>query len=91
MEKIVKKLEQQEIDQIIDLQKQYNQNIFDLGSIEAQLSILSNQIKSITNEKNNILSDIDKINSKEKELVDTLQEKYGTGNIDLEKGEITNF
>jgi hypothetical protein len=91
MEKIVKKLEQQEIDQIIDLQKQYNQNIFDLGSIEAQLSILSNQIKSITDEKNNILSDIDKINSKEKELVDTLQEKYGTGNIDLEKGEITNF
>ena len=29
------------------------------------------------------------IGDKEKELVDSLQEKYGAGNIDLASGEIT--
>lgn len=83
-----KKLEQIEINQIIDLQKQYNTSIFELGSVEAQLSILAAQIKSLETEKNNILLDLNKIGDKEKELVDLLQSKYGAGNIDLEKGEI---
>ena len=84
-----KKLEQTEIDQITELQKQYNTSIFELGSAEAQLSILTAQIKLIEAEKNGILSDLNKIGEKEKELVDSLQAKYGAGNIDLENGEIT--
>lgn len=84
-----KKLEQTEINQITELQKQYNTSIFELGSAEAQLSILKAQIKSIETEKNNIMLDLNKIGEKEKELVDSLQTKYGAGNIDLEKGEIT--
>jgi oligoribonuclease NrnB/cAMP/cGMP phosphodiesterase (DHH superfamily) len=85
----LKKLTQEEINNIKDLQKQYNSNIFELGSAEAQLQLLTAQIKSIETEKNNILSDLNKIGDKEKELVDSLQEKYGTGNIDLETGEIS--
>jgi oligoribonuclease NrnB/cAMP/cGMP phosphodiesterase (DHH superfamily) len=85
----LKKLTQEEINNIKDLQKQYNSNLFELGSAEAQLQLLTAQIKFIEAEKNNILSDLNKIGDKEKELVDSLQEKYGTGNIDLETGEIS--
>jgi septal ring factor EnvC (AmiA/AmiB activator) len=83
------KLTQEEIDAIKQLQSQYNKNIFELGSIEAQLQLLTAQIKSLETEKNNVLSDLNKVGDKEKELVDSLQEKYGAGNIDLETGEIT--
>jgi oligoribonuclease NrnB/cAMP/cGMP phosphodiesterase (DHH superfamily) len=83
------KLTQEEIDAIKQLQSQYNKNIFELGSVEAQLQLLTAQIKSLETEKNNVLSDLNKVGDKEKELVDSLQEKYGAGNIDLETGEIT--
>jgi oligoribonuclease NrnB/cAMP/cGMP phosphodiesterase (DHH superfamily) len=85
------KLTQEEIDAIKQLQSQYNKNIFELGSVEAQLQLLTAQIKSLETEKNNILSDLNKVGDKEKELVDSLQEKYGAGNIDLETGEITSL
>lgn len=85
------KLTPEEINTIKELQKQYNTNIFELGSAEAQLQLLTAQIKTIEAEKNNILNDLNKIGDKEKELVDSLQEKYGTGNIDLETGLISPF
>ena len=87
----VKKLTVEEIEQIKELQKQYNKFVFDLGSIEAQLSeIASHRIKMET-EKNNVLSDLKSLTTREKELLDTLQEKYGVGNINIETGEITPF
>ena len=87
----IKKLTTEEIDSIKDLQKQYNTHIFELGSIEAQLHLLLAQTKSLEAEKNNVLTDLNKNGDKEKELVDSLQEKYGTGNIDLETGVISVF
>ena len=85
------KLTQEEITSIKDLQVQYNKAVFELGSIEAQLHYLLSQTESLKTEKNGILSDMNKIGEKEKELVDSLQEKYGAGNIDLETGEITSL
>lgn len=87
----IKKLTPEEINSIKDLQKQYNTHVFELGSIEAQLHLLLAQTKTLEAEKNNVLSDLNKIGDKEKELVDTLQEKYGTGEIDLENGVISAF
>jgi hypothetical protein len=37
------------------------------------------------------LNDLNKVGEREKALVDSLQEKYGTGNIDLESGTISAF
>ena len=87
----IKKLTTEEIDSIKDLQKQYNTNIFELGSLEAQLNLIQVQTKAIDAEKNNILLDLNKIGEKEKELVNSLQEKYGAGNIDLESGIISSL
>ena len=86
-----KQLTPEELQSVKDLQKQYNKFVFELGSIEAQLqNILANKALAET-EKNNILSDLKSLGERERELISTLQEKYGVGNINPETGEITPF
>jgi chromosome segregation ATPase len=87
----IKKLTEEEITQIKELQQQYNKFVFELGSIEAQLADMANQKEFMDTEKVNVLSDIKTLTAKEKELLASLQEKYGVGNINIETGEITPF
>lgn len=85
----VKKLTTEELQQIKEMQAQYNKFVFELGSIEAQIQNLLSAKTAAETEKDNILSDIKKLGEREKELVTTLQEKYGQGSINIETGEIT--
>ena len=85
----VKKLTIEELEQIKEMQQQYNKFVFELGSIEAQLQNVLATKEMIETEKGNVLEDIKKLGEREKELVSSLQAKYGTGNIDVETGEIT--
>ena len=83
------KLTAEELQQIQEMQKQYNQFVFDLGSIEAQIQGLLVQKGLLEKEKDGVISDIKTLGDKERELVVVLQEKYGVGNIDPQTGEIT--
>ena len=83
-----KQLSPEEVKSIKDLQTKYNKTILELGSIESQIISLKKQLKVFEEEKSNIVGDLDKISEVEKELIDALQEKYGTGNINIETGEI---
>jgi len=83
------KLTQEEIQQIKELQQKYDQTVFELGSLEAQIIVLNAQIDKINEEKRNLVSDLNTVGKKESELIKTLQEKYGIGNLDIETGEIT--
>jgi ParB-like chromosome segregation protein Spo0J len=86
----VKKLTEEELQQIKEMQSTYNKFVFELGSIEAQIQNLLSAKAAAETEKNNILEDIKKLGEREKELVITLQEKYGQGSINIETGEITS-
>jgi prefoldin subunit 5 len=86
-----KQLTPEELQQIQELQKQYNQFIFELGSIESQLQNVYKAEIDLKNEKTNIINDITKLGEREKILVESLQTKYGTGNIDPQSGIITPF
>ena len=87
----VKKLTEEELQSITEMQQQYNKFVFELGSIEAQLQQnLANKVL-IETEKSNVLEDIKKLGERERTLVADLQTKYGVGNIDIESGEITPF
>lgn len=85
----VKKLTEEEVAQIKEMQAQYNKFVFELGSIEAQLAEMANHKNVMETEKSNVLNDIKSLTVREKELLITLQEKYGVGNINIETGEIT--
>jgi chromosome segregation ATPase len=79
------------LQQIKEMQQQYNKFVFELGSVEAQLQNVIATKTLIETEKSNVLEDIKKLSDREKELVNGLQAKYGVGNIDIETGEITPF
>lgn len=82
-------LTQEELQQIKDLQSKYNQTLFEIGVAEAQRLTLQEQIIKIEENKKELIGDLATIEQKEKELVNSLQEKYGSGNINPETGEIT--
>ena len=79
----------EELQSVKDLQSKYNQTIFEIGVAEAQIITLQQQIEKLQKDKKDLVADINSIGDKEAELVKSLQEKYGTGNIDPETGEIT--
>ena len=83
------KLTAEELQQIKDLQSKFNQAIFEIGASEAQLIAFHQGIERLQKAKESLISDLSTIEQKETELVKSLQEKYGQGNIDLETGEIT--
>jgi oligoribonuclease NrnB/cAMP/cGMP phosphodiesterase (DHH superfamily) len=83
------KLTQEEIQQIKELQTRYNQTILEIGAAEAQLIVFQENIEKLTEAKKGLVSDLKTIEQKESELVKSLQEKYGQGNINIETGEIT--
>lgn len=85
----VKKLTTEELEQIKEMQQQYNKFVFELGSVEAQLQNVIATKEMIETEKGNVLEDIKKLGEREKELISTLQAKYGAGSINPETGEIT--
>jgi hypothetical protein len=87
----IKKLTQEEINNIKTLQSDYNKVVFELGSIESQLVFIKKQTEVLYVEKNKIVTEIDNISEKEKTLISDLQEKYGVGNINIETGEISPF
>jgi hypothetical protein len=76
-----KVLTQEELTQLTNLQNQQNDLILNLGSIEYRMSLLA-QNKEIL--KAQVL-ELEKLNN---ELGQQLTEKYGSGNINLETGEI---
>jgi predicted nucleic acid-binding Zn-ribbon protein len=87
----IKNLTPEELQQIKDMQQQYNKFVFELGSVEAQLQNVLATKEMIETEKSNVLEDIKKFSEREKELISALQAKYGVGSINPETGEITPF
>jgi hypothetical protein len=77
-----KVLEQEEIQSIKDLQTQREQLMSDFGFIEMRIQELELQ-------KENLINLLVEIRNSEATLSNELQAKYGTGTINLDKGEIT--
>ena len=81
-------LTQEELQSIRDLQSKYNQTLFEIGVAETQRLALLEQVEKLENNKKALLGDLVTIEQKENELTKSLQEKYGTGSINPETGEI---
>ena len=78
-----------ELVSIKELQTKYNQTILEIGAAEAQSIVFQENIEKLQEAKKGLVSDLKTIEQKEAELINSLQEKYGQGNINIETGEIT--
>lgn len=76
------KFTEQEVKDLRDLQTQYQQVTYSLGQIQIEKRLL----ESKENEINVIY---DSLSKKEKELLESLNTKYGSGTLNLENGTFT--
>jgi len=74
------KLSKEELQQLKDFQRIENEITFALGQVELRKVFLENDKQNLQNQYQTLLQDQEKVGKE-------LQEKYGDGNIDLEKGE----
>jgi hypothetical protein len=77
-----KVLTQEELTQLKSLRDQQNNLLMNLGSVEYRMSLLEQT-------KNDLKSQVLEIEKLNNELGAQLTEKYGSGNLNLETGEIT--
>lgn len=78
----MKKLSEKELSTLKEYQEQNAKIVADLGNIEINFSLLKKQ-------KEIVLKEFDTLQESQNSTGKELQEKYGAGNIDLEKGEFT--
>ena len=82
MEKVL--LEKKELDTIKEIQQIELNLVNQLGNLEYQIQTLQLQ-------KNDLNTEIVKLQSKSQKFGDDLQQKYGDGNINIETGEFTKI
>jgi hypothetical protein len=85
---VMAQLTQEELQSVRDLQSKYNQTLFEIGVAEAQRLSLLEQVEKLESNKKVLLGDLTTIEQKENDLAKSLQEKYGTGSINPETGEV---
>ena len=78
-----------EMKQIQDLQKNYQDATATLGRLSVQEIILNQQIDTVANERETIEKAYTQLQKNEQALVNTLNEKYGAGTLDIVSGEFT--
>tara|TARA_R100001377_G_scaffold59990_1_gene36250 strand:+ start:249 stop:524 length:276 start_codon:yes stop_codon:yes gene_type:complete len=77
----------EELDQINQLKDGNLSKISEFGQIELELLIANQRIESLNVAKEILREDYIKLQDDERELVRTLNEKYGAGQVDLSSGE----
>jgi hypothetical protein len=86
---VMAQLTPEELQSVKDLQSKYNQTIFEIGVAEAQILTFEKNIAKLREDKTNLVVDLETIERKESELIETLKVKYSEGVINPETGEIT--
>jgi predicted nuclease with TOPRIM domain len=81
-EKTAEKVDQSIIDEINTLQQNFNQVQINLGKIEIDFHRLETQKQSLKEE-------VIKLETKETEIAQKIEDKYGQGSLDLGTGEFT--
>ena len=85
-----KKLEQVDIDSIVELRQKYAENTNSLGLITTDEYAINQQLKQLTAEKEKMFSSLNELREQEIKLMDSLKEKYGDGQINIEEGTFTS-
>jgi chromosome segregation ATPase len=81
-----KEFQADDIQAVKDLQSKYATNTAQIGQVEVELHLLKRRLSQMEEMRINLLSTYDDLQKQEKELVASLNEKYGDGVLDLDSG-----
>ena len=83
----VKKLDQTEIDSIVDLRKRMSDKVLQFGELEVEMQLTIQRKEMLESEKVKLISDFEILQKEEKDTADKLNEKYGQGALNIDTGE----
>ena len=83
----VQKFTEEELKSITEIRDTNAQITSELGQIELQLFLLDEQLKEFNDYKSNLQIQFKNLQTTESELVQSLNEKYGKGTVDINTGE----
>lgn len=81
-----KSFDQTDIESVKELQGQYATTTAQIGQIEVELHLLEKRLRQIQEMRSNLFSTYEELQTKEQDLVKSLNEKYGDGVLDLDSG-----
>lgn len=85
-EQVGKEFDQNDIQAVKDLQSNYATNTAQIGQIEVELHLLKKRLDQITEIRDGLFQQYEQLQRDEKELVESLNQKYGDGVLDLDSG-----
>jgi len=81
------KLTQEELDNLKNLKERSNSKVYEFGQLEIEMLLTHQYLESLDNAKNKLNTDFATLQTEEQDAAKALNEKYGDGSVDLEKGE----
>lgn len=81
-----KSFDQTDIESVKELQGKYATTTAQIGQIEVELHLLEKRLRQIQEMRSNLFSTYEELQTKEQDLVKSLNEKYGDGVLDLDSG-----
>jgi len=86
---MTKKLDKEHLDAIQDLQQRFATNASWLGSVAIELKMLERQQVQTESQQAELITQFDKLREQEQQLIDSLKERYGEGEINIAQGTFT--
>jgi hypothetical protein len=87
---MTKKLDSADLNQILDIQKNYDSLSQIISARTIDKHITEKQLLEIEAELSIAFQKFDKLQGQEQEFIQALQDKYGNGKIDIESGTFTS-
>jgi di/tripeptidase len=86
---MTKKLDKEHVEQITTLRESFSQNSIAIGTIETELMLMQARTKELQAEKEKYYAQFTELRQQESDLIETMRERYGDGQINLEDGTFT--
>lgn len=81
-----KEFQVDDVQAVKDLQSRYATNTAQIGQVEVELHLLKRRLTQIEELRTNLFTTYDELQKEEKQLVESLNQKYGDGVLDLDSG-----
>jgi hypothetical protein len=86
---MTKKLDKEHLEAIRALHSQFNQNAATLGALAIDERMIQSQQKQLDQVRTEHLEQFDRLREEETKLMETLKERYGEGEINIQDGTFT--
>lgn len=85
-ENIEKEFDEQDIQTVKELQAKYATTTAQIGQVEVELHLMEKRFSDLREMRDKLFQTYEALQTQESELVNTLNEKYGDGVLDLDSG-----